>query len=391
MNFALSDEQEFLREAARGALSRFKTVEAARDALEGGELPDLWPTAVEAGWPGLLISEEHGGAGLGVFDALLVAEEAGRVLAGVPLLGLLPATAILNAGGFDRLEAVASGELRPAYVPARPPGDVEGGWTVEARRGKARPAAPVFDGETVTGEVAWVPDAPGADVLVVVATTDDGSPVAVVVDASDAQVEQVVRYDPTRSLGHVTLDGAKGTRLDASSEDLARAWYLAHALIAAESLGTVQTTLEMSVEYAKERFTFGRAIGSYQAIKHELTEVLRRLDNGRSLEYYAGWAGDSKPEEFALAASAARTAAGHALDFATRSNINVHGGIGATWEHDAPLYFRRAQLSRRLLGGTHDATDRVAGELMAGADKAGRGTAQQDASGADVAAATAAA
>jgi alkylation response protein AidB-like acyl-CoA dehydrogenase len=120
----------------------------------------------------------------------------------------------------------------------------------------------------------------------------------------------------------------------------------------------------MSVQYAKERFTFGRAIGSYQAIKHELTEVLRRLENARSLQYYAGWARTDAPDEFPLAASAVRTVAGEALDFATRSNINVHGGIGATWEHDAPLYFRRAQLHRRLLGGTSGAADRVAGELL---------------------------
>jgi alkylation response protein AidB-like acyl-CoA dehydrogenase len=121
------------------------------------------------------------------------------------------------------------------------------------------------------------------------------------------------------------------------------------------------------VQYAKERFTFGRAIGSYQAVKHDLVEVLRRLENARSLMYYAGWAGQDKPEEFPLAASALRVAAGAALDHASRAQISVHGGIGATWEHDAPLYFRRAQLSRRLLGGTADAADRVAGELLAAA------------------------
>src|SRR5947209_4382035 len=273
MNFALSDEQGLLREAARGALSRVKTVEAARAALEEGPsaLPDLWPTVVEAGWTGILIDEDHGGAGLGAFDAMLVAEECGRVLASVPLLGLLPASAILNAAGDESLPAVASGELRPVYVPARPPGGAE-----------------------------------------------------------------------PRSTGEPS-----------------------HGLIAAESLGAVQTCLEMSVAYAKERFTFGRAIGSYQAIKHELTEVLRQQENARGLEYYAGWARESKPDEFPLAASAARSAAGKALDFAARSMINVHGGIGATWEHDAPLFFRRAELSRRLLGGTHDATDRVAEEAMA--------------------------
>ena len=111
MNFALSDEQVLLREAARGALSRFKTIEAAREALEDpSALPDLWPMATEAGWPGLLVAEEHGGAGLGAFDALLVAEECGRVLAGVPLLGLLPASAILNAADDESLAAVAAAE-----------------------------------------------------------------------------------------------------------------------------------------------------------------------------------------------------------------------------------------------------------------------------------------
>jgi len=125
MNFALSDEQVLLREAARGALSRIDTVAAARAALaDPAALPDLWPVAVEAGWPGLLIAEEHGGAGLGAFDAMLVAEECGRVLAPVPLLGLLPATALLDAAGDPALPALASGELRAAYLPARPPGDL---------------------------------------------------------------------------------------------------------------------------------------------------------------------------------------------------------------------------------------------------------------------------
>ena len=153
--------------------------------------------------------------------------------------------------------------------------------------------------------------------------------------------------------------------LDAPAQSLAGAWHLAQTLIAAESLGSVEVALDVSVAYAKERHTFGRAIGSYQAVKHSLTEVLRQLDNGRSLLYYAGWARRGCPEEFPLAASAARSVAGRALDYAARTMISVHGGIGATWEHDAPLYFRRAQLSRRLLGGTASATDRAAGEVMA--------------------------
>jgi alkylation response protein AidB-like acyl-CoA dehydrogenase len=200
----------------------------------------------------------------------------------------------------------------------------------------------------------------------------DGQPTGVTIDASAAgvSVEAVQGYDATRSLGHITLEDAPATVLNATPESLAGAWHLAQALIAAESLGSVETALDVSVAYAKERHTFGRAIGSYQAVKHSLTEVLRQLENGRSLLYYAGWSRNGAPGEFPLAASAARSVAGRALDQAARTMISVHGGIGATWEHDAPLYFRRAQLSRRLLGGTAGATDRVAGELIAQADAA---------------------
>jgi alkylation response protein AidB-like acyl-CoA dehydrogenase len=399
MNLALSDEQEFLREAARGTLSRVKTLEAAREALDGdsGALPDLWPAAREAGWPGLLIDEAHGGAGLDAFDAMLVLGECGRVLAPVALLGHLPATAILNdspaAAGL--LAPLSSGERRAAYLPTMPPGDLSDGWTVDAVHGSTRPSAPQAksDGDgrvLVSGTFAFVPDAPGADVYVGVALVDTpqggipkghtagGAPVGIVIEASatGVSVQEVHRYDATRSLGHVTLKDVPATVLDAPEDrssgigQLAGAWHLAQALIAAESLGSVETALEMSVAYAKERHTFGRAIGSYQAVKHSLTEVLRQLENGRSLLYYAGWSRNGAPAEFPLAASAARSVAGRALDHGARTMISVHGGIGATWEHDAPLYFRRAQLSRRLLGGTAAATDRVAGELIAQADAA---------------------
>ena len=366
MNLELSDEQIFLRDAAKDALSRTKTIEAAREVLDGGERPDLWPTAVEAGWTGLLVSDENGGAGLGAFDAMLVMAEAGRVLAGVELLGHLPASALLDAGGYDAIQDVASGTRRAAFAGALPPGDLDDGWTVDGESGMARLPAPTFDGSAVTGSAAWVVDAPGADVLVVVAT-QDGAPVAVAVEASAASVEEVFRYDPTRRLGHVRLDGAPATALSVGEDEIARGWYLAQALLAAESVGAVETCLQMAIAYAKERFTFGRPIGSYQAVKHGLVEVLRRGENAKSLLYYAGWAHENGSDEFAIAASAARSAATDALDFAARDNISVHGGIGATWEHDAPLFFRRAQLSRRLLGGAGAATDRVAGELLRGA------------------------
>ena len=381
MNLALSDEQEFLREAARGALSRFKTLQAAREALDGDEsaLPDLWPTACEAGWPGLLFDEAHGGAGLDVFDAMLVLGECGRVLSPVPLLGHLPASAILNdsPAAAPWLAEVSSGQRRAAYLPAQPPTDLSDRWSTDPASGSERGAlptagAPDGDGRVlVNGSFAFVPDAPGASGMIGVAL-QDGRPIGIAVlsESPGVELQQVTRYDATRSLGHVSLTDSPAIVLDAPEESLAAAWHIAQALIAAESLGSVETALDVSVAYAKERFTFGRAIGSYQAVKHSLTEVLRQLENGRSLLYYAGWSRHGAPEEFPLAAAAARSVAGRALDQAARTMISVHGGIGATWEHDAPLYFRRAQLSRRLLGGTAGATDRVAGELIAQASAA---------------------
>ena len=355
MNFALSDEQVMLREAAANALSRFDGVAAARAAADGAEPHDIWPLACDAGWTGLLVTEEHGGAGLGAFDAMLVMEECGRRLTGTGLLGHLLATHVL-----DDDPALAAGEQRAALAPARPPAEDEG-WTVERRGdGRGRAPAPRFADGQVTGEVAYVPDLAGADVIVVVCE----GPVAVAVD-SGAVVERVVRYDATRPLGHAVFDGTPARALDADPERLASAWYLAQALLAADALGGCQAMLEMGVAYAKERHAFGRPIGSYQAVKHQLVEILRRVDLIRNLCYFAGYAADGKPEEWPLAASCARYAAEHGYDYATRTCIAVHGGIGATWEHDAPFFWRRAQLSRLLLGGAADAGDRVATEIIA--------------------------
>ena len=379
MNLALSDEQVFLREAARGALSRFKTLEAAREALDGDEraLPDLWPTAREAGWPGLLIDEAHGGAGLDAFDAMLVLGECGRVLAGVPLLGHLPATAILSdAPNAAELAGRPRHRRAPRRLPARaarPTTSTSAGAPTRAS-GLARAALPSAGAAGEDGRVHASAAAsrscptPPAPTCSSASRCSTASPSASRSQADAAgrqrRADEPLRRHPLARARHARRTLPRVV-LDAPEESLAAAWHLAQALIAAESLGSVETALDVSVAYAKERFTFGRAIGSYQAVKHSLTEVLRQLENGRSLLYYAGWARNGAPAEFPLAASAARSVAGRALDQAARTMISVHGGIGATWEHDAPLYFRRAQLSRRLLGGTAGATDRVAGELIA--------------------------
>jgi alkylation response protein AidB-like acyl-CoA dehydrogenase len=335
VNFSLTEEQELLREAAVAALSRLDTVAGARAALEGDPLPDLWPTAREAGWTGLLIDEHHGGAGLNAFDAMLVMEQCGRRLTGAGLIGHLTATMLLTRAGHPLLPSLAAGEQRAAVA-----------W-----------------------EPRFQPDVAGADWLVVRGDAGLG-----LIEAAQVAIEPIIRYDASRPLGHLELEGVSPEALEVDPEAIDQAWYLAQALLAADALGVSEAMLELSVAYAKDRYAFGRPIGSYQAIKQQIVEILRHAGTTRSLCFYAGYAAEAKPAELALAASAARFAAEEAAEYATRTCIAVHGGIGATWEHDAHLYWRRAQLSRLLLGGVAQAGDRVAEEIIARARELERST-----------------
>jgi alkylation response protein AidB-like acyl-CoA dehydrogenase len=361
MNFSLTDEQELLREAAVNALSRIDTIAAARAALDGDPLPDTWSTAREAGWTGLLLPESDGGAGLEVFDAMLVLEQCGRRLAGSGLIGHLAATFVLAGSDDPRLQQLADGELRGAIVFARPPTGDEG-WTIDTT-GTGRAPAPMLGSDgTLTGAAGFQPDVAGADLLVVAAIDDESRPCAAIAEGAD--IELIVRCDASRPLAHARFRSTPASKLSVDASRLGEAWYLAQALLAADALGVVEAMLELSVSYAKDRHAFGRPIGSYQAIKQQIVEILRHAGTTRSLCFYAGYAAEKQPEEFALAASAARFAGEEAADYATRTCIAVHGGIGATWEHDAHLYWRRAQLSRLLLGGVGDAGDRVAEEII---------------------------
>ncbi len=384
MNFELTDEQQLLREAAAQALARHDTIAAARAAADGGEPLDLWATSREAGWSGLLVAEEAGGAGLGLFDAMLVLEQCGRRLASAGLLGHLPATLILQraADAGDEitagaLAAVATGARRAAIVHACPPdpADAAAGWLVDASGGTGRraplPVAGEAEGGTarITGAAGFQPDVAAADLLVVPAAGRDGAVAAYLVEAGadGLTVEEASRFDRSRPLGHVALDGTPAVALAAREDAIAEAWNLAQALLAADALGVSDAVRELAVAYAKDRHAFGRPIGSYQAIKHQLVEMLRASATARSLSYYAAIAAESRPAELGRAAACVRFAAERAAGFATRACIAVHGGIGNTWEHDAPFFWRRAQLSRLLLGGEAAAGERVAAEVIAAA------------------------
>ncbi|HCT78626.1 MAG TPA: acyl-CoA dehydrogenase [Micromonosporaceae bacterium] len=322
MNFELGPDEKALIEAVREALSRTDTLSATRSALDGAEPVHLWKEAVRGGWidmPGLLYG-------------VLVLIECGRRLAPTGLLGHLTAIALLRRQGDHQvLPALLDGSKRAAYLPAN---------TLIENDVETPSSMSVFE---------HVPDAPGADVLV-----GDG-PLVI----EDFTVERVGGYDPSRPLGNVRVASAV-----LGQEGYG--WNVAQTLLAAEALGTSEAALDLAVEYAKQRRAFGRAIGSFQAIKHQLTDVLRLNENARSLIYYAAYAAENAPEEFGLAANAARFAADQAIDVSTRRCLSVHGGLGATWEHDAHLYFRRAQLTRLLLGGQAGAGERVVRHVIPG-------------------------
>jgi alkylation response protein AidB-like acyl-CoA dehydrogenase len=373
MNLELTDEQTMLREAAAGTLARHDTIANAREARDGAELIDLWPVAREAGWTGLLVSEEHGGAGLGLYDAMLVLTECGRRLAGAGLIGHLAASAVLQgaADAGDQaagevLGEIATGERRAAIVFARPPATGDG-WQVEAPGAGAGtgPLPAISADDSVSGVAGYQPDLAGAEVIVV--PVADGDAVGAVLLAGDAdglEIERIVRSDATRPLANLAVVNASATRLAVDSEGLEAAWDIGQALLAADALGVCEATLEMAVAYAKDRQAFARPIGSYQSVKHQLVEIMHRTEKLRSLCIYTALAADAKPDELSLATATARLAGEQAADYATRTCLAVHGGIGATWEHDGPWYWRRAQLSRVLLGGEAGAADRITEQLI---------------------------
>ena len=362
MSALSADERSLLRSSVREALRVCDWPSAARAALDGAPPRDHWPIAVTAGWPGLLIGEGEGGAGLGAPEALLVARELGRELAGIPLLGHLAATAMLATATAD-VRDVATGDRRAAWLPARP--EEDGGISVDPVSGARRPPGPRVDDEgRVTGSVGWVPDAPGADLLVSTATDPGGRPCGVLIRAEAARMEEVDGYDASRRLAHVHLREAPATLVEAPPGTVEATWALAQALLGAESLGAAERLLELSVAHARSRYAFGRAIGSFQAIKHQLVEVLRRVENARALGDRAGTALAGREADARTVACALRFSAGDALDLASRTAMAVHGGMGATWEHPAGLYFRRAQVARRLLGGHGAAATEVGRRLL---------------------------
>jgi alkylation response protein AidB-like acyl-CoA dehydrogenase len=367
MYFDLTDEQQAIRSTAHDFLaSRFKS-ERIREIAESesGFDESGWKEMAELGWAGLALPEEWGGQGLGIVELAVLFEEMGYALAPSPLLSNTIVGLALSAGGSDEqkeryLRPLAEGELRgtPALFDAGVP--VEPGKFAMA-------AEPAGDGVVLNGEKVLVADAASADFFLV--ATSDGRRHIVERDAAGVTVTPEVSIDLTRRLSSLRFEGvqvAPEASLPGAAADYLPVFLRACVALAAESTGVAQRALEMSVEYAKDRQQFGRPIGAYQAVSHRCAQMLLETENSRSAVYGAAWAADAEPESLPLAACMAKAYASDAGWRVPDAAIQVHGGIGFTWEHDLHFFLKRGRANAATFGDAKWHRERVADAVLAG-------------------------
>jgi alkylation response protein AidB-like acyl-CoA dehydrogenase len=326
VNFDFSDDQHAIKRTAKELLASRLKLENVRKHAEAGTYDDAtWKEICELGWPGIFIEEAHGGQGLGVLELVILMEELGYVVAPLPFLSNAAAGLVIQHAGSDAqrdrwLPGIASGEARGTV------------------------------GVVTGGEARLVPDADSADVIVLVGP-DGGT----VVEASAAEVEPIETMDNTRRYARVRADA--GEPLEG---DPAPGMERVAAALAAELTGVSQRAMEMAVEYARDRKQFGRPIGAYQAVSHKCAQMLLEVEGSRSAAYYAGWTADAEPESLPLASSMAKSYASDAGWRVTAASLQVHGGIGFTWEHDLHFFLKRAKVDGLLYGSAAEHRERVA-------------------------------
>jgi alkylation response protein AidB-like acyl-CoA dehydrogenase len=364
MNFDFSDDLKELREQARKFLRERCPAAAVRRVLEGPEPYDkaLWKEIAAMGWTGAAVPEKYGGAGLGHLGLCVLAEELGAVLAPVPFSSsvYLAAETIIAAGSETQ---------KKAWLPKLASGEAIGTLALAEGPGKAdvRKLRTTFRGGTLGGEKLPVPDGDVADIAVVAAQGERGIVLTLVdLKASGITRTAVDTIDPSRSHARIAFDNTPAEVLGAPGEGealLKRVQDRAAVLFAFEQVGGAQRSLEMARDYALERYAFGRPIGSFQAIKHKLADVYVATELARSNAYYGAWALARNAPELPQAAASARISANEAFFLAAKENIQVHGGMGFTWEFDCHLYYRRAKLLSLVLGSTRFWKDRLITQL----------------------------
>ena len=365
MDFDFSDDQKFLKTEARKFLEARCTSATVRGVLNDPAVAydtDLWKAVAEQGWMGAAIPESYGGLGLGHLELCAIAEELGRALAPIPFSSTVyfVAEALMLAG---------SEAQKALWLPKIAAGTVIGCFATTERAGvltEAQVQASVTGGK-LTGVKVPVTDGDVADVAVVLAR--EGAQVGLfLVDLAGAGVtrETLQTLDPTRSVARLTFAGVAAERLGEVGEGMSLAEGVlnrAAVLLAFEQVGGADRALQMATEYAKERYAFGRAIGSYQAIKHKLADAYIKTELARSNAYYGAWALNDGAAELPVAAAAARVAACDAFWYVAKENLQTHGGMGFTWEVDCHLFYRRSQQLGLVAGGSKAWKERLVAQL----------------------------
>ncbi len=374
MDFGFSEEQELLRSTARKFFENECASELVRTmmATPEGTTPEFWAKLAEQGWLGLIFPEACGGAGLGFVDLVVLMEEMGRASMPGPYFStvLLGGLAILEAGSEAQkkewLPKIALGEAKVALA-----------WTEPSARWDAQgvtlAASANAGGFTLTGTKLFILDAHLADAVVVAARTaqgpspEEGVSLFLVPRATKGlEVKLLPTMDQTRKLCEVTLSGVSVPAAALLGEKgkgwapLARVVERATVALCAEMCGGAQRVLDMTTEYAKIRVAFGKPIGAYQGVKHRAADMLVEVENAKSITYYAGWAVDESAPDAALAVSMAKAYVSDAYRRVSAAGIQLHGGIGFTWEHDLHLYFKRAKSSEFTFGDATYHRERVA-------------------------------
>jgi alkylation response protein AidB-like acyl-CoA dehydrogenase len=366
MYFDLTDEQQAIKSTAHDFLAARYRSERIRELAEsenGFEQSD-WGEMAELGWPGLALPEEWGGQGLGNVELAVLFEEMGYALAPSPLFSnTIVGLALALCGSDDQrerfLRPLAAGKLRgtPALWDAGTAA-APGEFTMEARADG--------DGVVLDGEKVLTMDAAAADFLMV--ATADGRRHLVERGAAGVTVTPATSIDLTRRLYSVHFDSvtvAAEDTMPASGEDYFPVLHRLCVALAAESTGIAQRTMEMAVSYAKDRQQFGRPIGSYQAVSHRCAQMLLETENARSAVFGAAWAADAEPASLPLAASMAKAYASDAGWRVPDASIQVHGGIGFTWEHDLHFFLKRGRANAAMFGDAKWHRERVADAVLA--------------------------
>jgi alkylation response protein AidB-like acyl-CoA dehydrogenase len=356
MNFAFSDEQEELRASVRRFLAEKSPETEVRrlmDTTEGYD-PAVWSQmADQLGLQSLTIPEEFGGSGFTYVELLVVLEEMGAALLCAPFFSsvALAANALLTSGDDEAkksyLPGIASGETIATLAIT----EDNGKWDFSGIECKAEQKG---DGWVLDGHKMFVIDGHVANLIVTAARTGKGvSLFAVPGDAAGLTRTPLPTMDQTRKQARLEFSGTPATLIGAdggAEPGLSKTLDLAAVALAAEQVGGAQHVLDASVEYAKTRIQFGRPIGSFQAIKHKCADMLLEVESAKSAAYYAAWAAAEDSDELPVVASLAKSYCSEAYFHAAAENIQIHGGIGFTWEHPAHLYFKRAKSSELLLG-----------------------------------------